>query len=53
MNQVWTIPVWLGIVTLFGIASAILGDGVWDWGCWAALALPLGIIAERVWRQRA
>ncbi len=35
----------IAVITLYGLLSALLGDGVWDELSWVALAIPLTIIA--------
>jgi len=40
-GPVWTAPVALGLLTLVGLVSALVGDGVWD----ALSALALGSVA--------
>ena len=42
--QIWRMPILLGIVTIVGLMSALLGDGVWDLVSVAALALLMGVI---------
>lgn len=51
MTGVWRAPLLLAGLSFVGLASAILGDGVWDWLCWAGLVVPLAVCAERLWRQ--
>jgi hypothetical protein len=40
-RAVWTIPALLGLLTVIGLTSALLGDGLWDVVSWCALGLPL------------
>lgn len=48
----WLWPIVLAIVTIFGLLSALLGEGgVWWWLSWVALATPLVVIA-RYWPLR-
>lgn len=35
----------IAIITLYGLLSALLGDGVWDTLSWLALTVPLVILA--------
>jgi len=35
----------LALITIYGLLSALLGDGVWDELSWVALAIPLSVIA--------
>ena len=39
-GPVWTAPIALGVLTVVGLVSALLGDGVWD----AVSALALGTV---------
>jgi hypothetical protein len=39
-GPIWTAPILLGVLTIVGLVSALLGDGVWD----ALSALALGIV---------
>ncbi|MCW2239776.1 hypothetical protein [Azospirillum canadense] len=51
MTGVWCIPTALALLSLLGLAAAILGDGVWHWICWAGLSIPLLVCAAKLWRQ--
>jgi hypothetical protein len=44
-QQIWGAPVALGVITIVGLLSALLGDGVWDLVSVIALAVPIGVIA--------
>lgn len=50
MTAVFRAPLLLALLTVFGLLSALLGDGPWDALSWGALALPLIVIVERIWR---
>ncbi|GAB4041399.1 hypothetical protein [Spirosoma jeollabukense] len=43
--HVWTIPMLLAVVSLFGLISALVGDDFLDALSWITLALPLGVSA--------
>jgi hypothetical protein len=43
-RQIWLAPIVLGLITIVGLMSALLGDGVWDWLSVAALAIPVLVI---------
>lgn len=43
--HVWRIPIFLAALIVFGLLSALFGTGVWHVLSWAALALPLVVIA--------
>jgi hypothetical protein len=34
----------LGSVIVAGLASALLGDGPWDWMSWLMLSIPLALV---------
>ena len=47
----WSWPIALAVLTVFGLLSALLGEGGIWWGLsWAALAIPLLVIARHVVR---
>lgn len=46
-RKVYGAPLVFAVITLYGLLSALIGDGVWDELSWIALASPLAII---VWR---
>jgi hypothetical protein len=41
----WGIPILLGVLSVVGLLSALLGDGVWDAVSWATLGLPVAAAA--------
>ena len=47
----WSWPIALAALTLFGLLSALFGEGgIWWCLSWAALAIPLLVIARHVLR---
>jgi hypothetical protein len=44
-------PIWLGLLTAIGLASALFGDDGWDALSWATLAVPLAVLGWKVSRQ--
>lgn len=43
----WGWPIILAGLTLFGLLSALLGEGgIWWWMSWIALSVPLLVIAR-------
>lgn len=52
LKKVWEAPALLGVITLFGLLSALLGTGLWSVLAWAAMIAPLVIIAWKVWGIR-
>ena len=43
-------PLLIALVSLVGLVSALMGDGVADWISWAGLAIPVAVI---VWARTA
>jgi len=37
---VWAYPIVLTLLSLVGLLSALIGDGVWDWVSWISLGVP-------------
>jgi len=51
--RVWRWPLVLGVLTVCGLVSALLGEGgMWWIFCWIALAAPLTVIVVCVSRPR-
>lgn len=45
----WGWPIALALLTIFGLFSALLGEGrLWWWLSWVALAIPLLVIARYI-----
>ncbi len=49
-RKVYGPAVVIAVITLYGLLSALLGDGMWDALSWVALAVPLAVIA---WKYSA
>jgi hypothetical protein len=50
--RVFGIPALLALVTVFGLLSALLGQGgVWHVLAWIALSLPLGVLVWHLIRS--
>ncbi len=45
-RSTWLAPIVLGIASIVGLVSALVGDGAWDAVSWIGLGLP---IAAGVW----
>ncbi|MGY6269609.1 hypothetical protein ACXIUT_07960 [Achromobacter denitrificans] len=45
---IWGAPIALGVLSVFGLMSALLGTGAWHWASWTALAILLAVIV-RYW----
>lgn len=40
-HRLWAGPVVLAVLTVAGLASALVGDGWWDAVSWVALGIPM------------
>lgn len=40
-GQIFAIPMVLGVLSVVGLVSALVGDGVWDGVSWVTLAVPI------------
>lgn len=49
----WGMPILLGVLTLIGLVSALLGDGIWDLVSGLALGAPVAVGAWHALRPRA
>ncbi|MBN9082953.1 MAG: hypothetical protein BGP04_02015 [Rhizobiales bacterium 62-17] len=45
LKRIFGAPAVVGGVVIFGLLSALLGDGFWDVLSWLALALPILLFA--------
>ncbi|OZI55209.1 hypothetical protein [Bordetella genomosp. 5] len=50
-GDVFRLPFWLGVASVVGLVSALLGDGVWDGVSWLAIFAPIGAVCW-AWRCR-
>lgn len=44
-GPLWRGPVLLAVLSLFGLLSALLADGLWDTLSWLALGVPVLVCA--------
>ena len=51
--RVYAGPLYISVVTLAGLLSALLGDGVWDAISWLLLGAPIGLILFYLGRSKA
>ena len=49
-SAIYRVPLLIAIVSAVGLASALLGDGLWDALSWLTLAMPVGL-ATIHWRK--
>jgi hypothetical protein len=50
--KVWGTPLLIGILSAFGLISALAGDNVWDALSWLTLGVPVvvtGWFLRRIW----
>lgn len=50
-GEVFRAPIWLGVASVVGLVSALLGDGVWDGVSWAMILAPIAAVWW-AWRRR-
>jgi hypothetical protein len=48
IGQIWGIPIVIGVASMVGLVSALLGNGVWDVLSWVALSWPVAVILRYV-----
>lgn len=51
-GQIFAIPVLLGVLSIVGLASALVGDGIWDGLSWVALAIPILLCGYFLFKRR-
>lgn len=51
MTGVWRVPTALAVLSLIGLAAAIVGDGPWHWIAWAGLSVPLAVCGVKLRQQ--
>lgn len=51
-REVFFIPILLGMATLIGLVSALVGDGIWDGVSWLTILAPV-VVVILAWRRRA
>jgi hypothetical protein len=43
-REIFEVPIILAVITVAGLLSALLGDGIWNVLSWFALSIPLAVI---------
>lgn len=51
-KRLWSGPIVMAVLTVVGLLSALLGDGVWDYLSAVALGIPVLACAYFGWRRR-
>ena len=44
LPRIFAWPIVFAVMSVAGLVSALLGDGLWDWLSWFALGLPVVVI---------
>ncbi|WP_432710736.1 hypothetical protein [Pedobacter sp.] len=44
--KLWGMPIWMAVITLIGLISAILGTGFWHVLSWIVLTIPVYIMIK-------
>jgi hypothetical protein len=43
--RIWTVPIYLGVVSMVGLIAALLSDdGLGDYLAWLALGIPVAVV---------
>ena len=50
LAEIFRAPMIVALVTMLGLLSALLGDGLWDAASWIMLLLPILMVAYCHWR---
>ncbi|MFT3966313.1 MAG: hypothetical protein QM690_10565 [Sphingobium sp.] len=50
--QIFRLPLLIGLLSVIGLISALVGDDVWDLLSWIMLAVPIAVIAGPLFRMR-
>jgi hypothetical protein len=45
LARIFLAPAIMALIVIFGLMSALLGDGIWDAASWLALSAPVVAIA--------
>jgi hypothetical protein len=51
-RRIWTMPLLLAALIMFGLLSALLGTGVWHGLAWIALAIPIVVALSVALKRR-
>jgi hypothetical protein len=49
-RRLWAWPIALGVLATSGLLTALVSDTWGDWWSWAALGVPVAVIAWFAWR---
>jgi hypothetical protein len=51
-TQIFAVPLLVAVVSIVGLASALVGDGWWDAVSWATLGVPILLYLIFICRRR-
>lgn len=52
--RIFAVPIWMGVLSVVGLVSALVGDEHWDWISWLTMTVPVLVIAYfMLWPARA
>jgi hypothetical protein len=51
-GQIFAAPMVIGVLSVIGLISALVGDGIWDAVSWLALGVPVALCAYFTLRSR-
>jgi hypothetical protein len=52
LRQIFAAPAVIGVLSVIGLISALVGDGVWDGLSWLTLGVPVALCAYFTLRRR-
>ena len=53
LGQIFATPAVIGVLSVVGLISALVGDGVWDGLSWLTLGVPVALCAFfTLWSRR-
>ena len=52
LGQIFIAPAIVGALSVVGLVSALVGDGIWDGLSWLTLAIPISLCLALVARGR-
>jgi hypothetical protein len=51
-GRIFAIPLLIGVLSMIGLVSALVGDGLWDALSWITLAIPIGLCGYFLLKRR-
>lgn len=51
-GRIFAMPLLIGALSMIGLVSALVGDGLWDALSWIALAIPIGLCGYFLLKRR-